>query len=90
VDYCRICGTSPVRAAGVVCDSCVGKITARAAGRDVDENDPAVREFDSEFAKYGTTSSPRTSNQGGCAVIAFAVAAVPAVVAALGVFRLVA
>ncbi len=90
--YCRICHTSPVKAAGVVCDSCAGKIYDRSKGRPVDEDHPAVREFDSEMEKYGYTpsSSSQKSNQSGCAVLVLAIAAIPAAVAVLGVIRLVA
>lgn len=90
MDRCRICHVNAVRAEGEVCDACVGKITARAAGRPSDVNDPAVREFDAEFSKFGLdpNAPPRTSAQSGCAILAFAVAAVPAALAALGVVRL--
>lgn len=92
MDYCRICGTSPVNAAGVVCDSCREKIYDRAKGRQVDEDHPAVREFDAEMEKFGPSpsSSSQASKQSGCAILAFAVAAVPAILTALGIIRIVA
>ncbi|MFB9660290.1 hypothetical protein ACFQS3_11030 [Glycomyces mayteni] len=86
--YCRICEQHPVKAEGVVCDSCVGKIHDRASGRKVDDDDPAAREFDAEMAKFGPLPSPQKSS--GCAVLALAVAAVPAALAVLGAVRLLA
>ena len=86
VDRCRICHSNPVKAEGVVCDSCVDKIYSRAKGEKVDEDHPAVQEFDSEMAKFGypPSSSSRESNQSGCAILAFAVMAIPAALAVLG------
>lgn len=92
VDYCRICHRNPVEAQGVVCEPCRLNVYARARGDEVDEDHPAVREFDAEMAKYGLppTYTPPPPKQGGCAVLAFTVAAVPVILAALGMVRLVA
>ncbi|GAA2158490.1 hypothetical protein GCM10010403_39950 [Glycomyces rutgersensis] len=89
---CRICDNRSVRAPGEVCDVCSGNIVARAAGRDVDENDPAVREFDAEMAKFGLPPSPsqRTQPNAGCVILLVGVAAIPVIMAALGVLALVA
>jgi|GEM_PF-5317545 len=90
--YCRICHGNPVKAQGVVCEPCVQKIYARGRGDEVDEDHPAVREFDAEMAKFGLppTYSPPAPKNSGCAILVFAVAAVPAILAALGIVRLIA
>ncbi len=89
--HCRICHSSPVKAAGAVCDSCRENIYARSRGDKVDEDHPAVQEFDSEMEKFGySSSSSQASKQSGCAILAFAVAAVPVILMAMGMIRLVA
>ncbi|AOS64735.1 hypothetical protein [Actinoalloteichus hymeniacidonis] len=72
---CTSCGDSISAGSGKLCSLCIAKMVNYMEGDYDDDNDPAVKHLKKTI---DGPSASRGSTQSGCAVVALAVAAVPA------------
>lgn len=80
---CNGCGKSmPSGESGRLCTLCIAKMVNHAHGDYNEPDDPAVKLFNEKLAEMESGKKPA---QGGCAVVALALAAVPAALIAAGV-----